>query len=329
MQLRRGPPLARVGDDAPKNIRVLKEAPAVKVAAPTRWERIRSVDSYFVRVLAAALVLVIPFGVLLGFLINSFGVQLSTEQAEARTQATAAAAAVRITDWVAERHSEMRTLAARQVGEVNLPTLQADLAAEAPDHPDFDQIQIIDPTGKVVAGTESGSTPLLSGSLFTESLTVETLSPIQLVNAYPQWLITAPIMGPGSKSQGTVVADLHVGTLGRLLNPLGDIGSTSHQEVHIANSQHVLVYSSDWGVSPDDKSTIAFGSLSTPAEAGLVDSAIANGSGSSRTTDYRHQLCSRGRPRRSSPAISARESPCGAAARCIASQRPSTPWSSV
>jgi hypothetical protein len=73
MQLRRGPPLARVGEDAPKNIRVLKESPGVGYVAPSRWQRIKSVDSYFIRVLAAALVLVIPFGIVLGFIISNFG----------------------------------------------------------------------------------------------------------------------------------------------------------------------------------------------------------------------------------------------------------------
>jgi hypothetical protein len=181
MQLRRGPPLARVGEDAPKNIRVLKESPGVKYVAPSRWQRIRSVDSYFIRVLAAALVLVIPFGVVLGFIISNFGVQLSTQQAEARTQSTAAAAAVQITDWLSERHSEMRILAALQVGEVNQTALGADLVAEAPDHPDFGQIQIINPSGKLVASTAADTTPLLTGSVFSESLHIETLSPMELV----------------------------------------------------------------------------------------------------------------------------------------------------
>jgi methyl-accepting chemotaxis protein len=288
MQLRRGPQLARVGEDTPKSIRVLKEAPGVKYVAPSRWQRIRAIDSYFVRVLAAALVLVIPFGVLLGLLISNFGVQLSTQQAEARTEATAAAAAVRITDWVTERHAEMRILAAHEVGEVNAPTLQAALTAEAPFHPDFDQIQIIDTAGRVVASTETGAAPLLSGSALSDSLTIETLSPIQLINLYPVWTISTPIIGPGSKPEGVVVANIHIGNLGRLLNPVGDIGSITHQEVHVANSEHFLIYSSDWGVIADDKALVSFGTLRTVAEAPLIDSALANGSGSLRTTDYRH-----------------------------------------
>jgi methyl-accepting chemotaxis protein len=277
-----------VGEDAPKNIRVLKEAPAVKYVAPNRWQRVRSIDSYFVRVLAAALVLVVPFGVLLGFLISTFGLQLSTQQAEERTESTAAAAAIRITDWLAERHSEMRILAARQVGEVNLPALQGDLAGEAPAHPDFDQIQIMDPTGKIVGATQAGAAPLLTGSLLNQSLTIETLSPIQLVNSYPQWLISAPIIGPGAKSEGVIVADLHIGTLGRLLNPVGDVGTTTHQEVHVANAEHFILYSSDWGITSDDKTALSFGLLTAMAETGLVDSALADGSGASHTTDYRH-----------------------------------------
>jgi methyl-accepting chemotaxis protein len=289
MQLRRGPPLARVGEDAtPKSIRVLKEAPGVRYVAPSPWQRVKSYDSYFIRVLAAALVLVIPFGVLLGFLISNFGVQLSTEQAEARTQSTAAAAAVRITDWVSERQAEIRLLAARQVGDVNLPTLNADLAAEAPDHPDFDNIQILGPNGKVLAETVPNTAPLRTGSAFPESLNIETLSPIELVNKIPSWSISAPIIGSAGQPEGVVVAELHIGTLGRLLSPLGDSVSTAHQEVHAVNSQDLLLYSSDWGVIPDNTIIRFKGALSTVADAGLVHSALTGGSGSSHTTDYRH-----------------------------------------
>jgi methyl-accepting chemotaxis protein len=288
MQLRRGPPLARVGEDAPKSIRVLKESPGVKYVAPSRWQRIRSVDSYFIRVLAAALVLVIPFGVALGFIISNFAAQLSTQQAETRTQETAASSAIRITDWVAERHAEMRTLADRQVGEVNSPSLGADLIGEAIDHPELDRIQIMNPAGKVVAATDANAQPALSGSVFNDSLTVATLSPIQRVNSVLLWTISAPITALSGKPEGVVVADLRIGTLGRLLNPLGDIVSIAHQEVHVANSGGYLLYSSDWGFAPDDNSILSRGALTVVAERGLVESALAASSGSAQTTDYRH-----------------------------------------
>jgi methyl-accepting chemotaxis protein len=267
---------------------VLNESPGATFAAPSRWQRIRSVDSYFMRVLAAALLLVIPFGVVLGFLINSFGVQLSTQQAEARTQSIAMTAGERITDWVSERHAEMRILAASKVGEVNLPSLSTELLADAADHPNFDQLQILDTSGKAVASTEANAKPLLTGSLLNLGLQTETLQPLELVNSIPLWIITAPIIGPGAKPQGVMVADMNITILGHLLNGLGDVG-TAHQEVHIANSQHVLLYSSDWGVPPDDNTVLALGALSKMAEAGLVDSALVSGAGSLQTTDYRHR----------------------------------------
>jgi methyl-accepting chemotaxis protein len=182
----------------------------------------------------------------------------------------------------------MRTLADVQVGEVNSPTLGADLVAEAIDHPELDKIQILNPSGKVVASTDANAQPALSGSIFTESLTVATLSPIQRVNSALLWTISAPITGLSGKPEGVVVANLRIGTLGRLLNPLGDIVSIAHQEVHVANSGGLLLYSSDWGIAPDDTSIVSHGALSIPAEQALVDAALANGSGSAQTTDYRH-----------------------------------------
>jgi len=63
------------------------------------------------------------------------------------------------------------------------------------------------------------------------------------------WIITSPVVGSDSKSQGVIVGDLSLSILGRLLNPYGlDTSTTQDQEVHLVNAQHLLLYSSAWGV---------------------------------------------------------------------------------
>ncbi len=266
---------------------MLTQAHGVSSTSPTRWRRLASVDSYFVRVLAAALVLTIPIGVLLGLLVANFGVQLSTQQAEARTQASAAGSAVRITDWLGERKTELRILAEHEIGEVGQASLGADLLAAAPSYSAFDLIQIIGPTGKVVASTQPGVEPLLADVQLTGTLVTETLQPIQIAGGSPTWIMTAPVIGPGGVSEAVVAGDLSIGVLGRLLDPYGSTLSGKGQEVHITNAQGFILYSSDWGFLIDDNAIVSLGALSLKANPTIVALAVADDSGVIQSVDYR------------------------------------------
>ena len=73
----------------------------------------RFFDSYLVRVVAAMLLVSIPVSIALGFMVATWSAQTITDQAQARAQATAESTSVRITDWVAERQSELRIMAPR------------------------------------------------------------------------------------------------------------------------------------------------------------------------------------------------------------------------
>ena len=287
MQLRRGPPLVRASENPPRSIRVLKEAPRASFVAPSPWRRLRSIDSYFVRVLAVALALTIPIGIVLGFLISNFSVQLATQQAEAKTQATANGASIRITDWVAERKSELRILAHHEISEVGQDSLAADLLESAPSHSAFDIIQVIDPTGKVLASTQHGAAPLLSATLVPDRLVTETFQPIQLTNSQLTWIMTAPIISKDGNLEGVIAGDLGVGVLSRLLNPYGDKSVTRGQEVHAINVEHLLIYSSDWGAIVGDAGLVEHGALTTRADDRLIQNALANGAGAAQTVDYR------------------------------------------
>ncbi len=266
---------------------MLRAGHAAGITSHGRWRRIRSVDSYFIRVLVAALALTVPVSVLLGLLVSNFGVQLSTQQAEARTQATAAGSAIRITDWLAERKSELRILAAHEVGEIEQGALVADLEAAGPSYTAYDALQIISPGGKVIASTQAGTDPLLAGSLLKGALVSETLQPIQIIGGKPSWIMSAPIIGSGGTSEAVVVGDLAIGVLGRLIDPYGRTPSGAGQEVHIANAEGYILYSSDWGFLTDDSAIVSHGAFSLKANPHLVAAGHANGSGVSQAVDYR------------------------------------------
>jgi methyl-accepting chemotaxis protein len=289
MQLRRGPPAARDVPTRAPALRLVK-APLGPLGARPRWRGWRSFDGYSLRAVAGLLLVSIPVSVLLGLVMSNFSSQTTIDQTKARAEATAESAAVRINDWVAERKGELRGIAQSYLGELHAGGLNEDLSAAGPSHADFSTIQIFDPAGKLLASSRPGA--VLSGRpvgfAFTNSLSVETLGPIERSTDGLDWIITSPIVGSDSKSQGVIVGDLSLSILGRLLNPYGlDTSTTQDQEVHLVNAQHLLLYSSAWGVIQGDAGILARGSLTVAAESATFDQAMNVGAGAGQIVDYR------------------------------------------
>ena len=103
--------------------------------------------------------------------------------------------------------------------------------------------------------------------------------------------MTSPITGFDGNSQGVVVADVNVTALGGLLLPYGasGIASSANREVHVANRDHFLVYSSDWFTLALDDAILVRGALKIKVESAIVDQAFAHDTGSAQIVDYRHR----------------------------------------
>jgi len=219
--------------------------------------------------------------------------QLSIVGAEARAEATAESAAVRIGDFVAERRAQLRSIAQDDAGELTKPGLNNGLNASFQAQSSFDAMQIYNSSGKSVASTEPGLSlsPTPSGLTFANSLSVETLGPIvRRGQNGVDWIMTAPIVGTDSKPQGVIVGNIGVAVLGRLLNPYGlDVSTVQDQEIHLVNAQHFLLYSSDWGVIKDENAILLKGALTVTAEGAIFERAMKVGPGAAQIVDYRNR----------------------------------------
>jgi methyl-accepting chemotaxis protein len=288
MQLRRGPPYERERDVRAPALRLIK-APKGPIRASRRRLTWRSFDGYSVRAVVGLLLVSIPVSVLLGVVVSNFSTQTSIDQAKARAEATAATTAVRVVDWVAERKAQLRAIAQSNVDELSEPGLNARLMAAFTSQSSFDGMQIFNRSGKSVASTDSrvDLSPTPSDSTFAESLTVETLGPIQLSGLGLDWRMTSPIVGTDSKAQGVIVGNLNVAVLGRLLNPYGLDSPTQDQEVHLINAQHLILYSSSWGVLKTAEAEVAHGALQVEAEGATFELAMKSGGGAAEIVDYR------------------------------------------
>ena len=292
MQLRRGPPGPLLPIAHVPALRLV--TPTASVRTPEGWRASTLLKGYTLRVVAGIMLVSIPLSIVLGLVVSNWSAQTSIAQTKARAEATAESAAVRIDDWVAERQAELRVLAQDQVGTVGTTFLQSQLLAAAPSHPSFEAIQVFDAKGTLVGSTKTDAliSPTPTGGTFANSLSVETVGPVQVDKTGLQWFITAPILGQDELPQGVVAGDLNITALESLLNPYGrDAVIGQDQETHIVNAAHLLVYSSAWGALVDDAAALAKGSLRTPAEGTIYDKSITGGAGSAQIVDYRnHQV---------------------------------------
>jgi methyl-accepting chemotaxis protein len=287
MQLRRGPPEVHLLDAKSPALRLVK-APRGATRAPRGWKR--AFDSYSIRIVAGVLLVSIPISVVLGVVMSSWSVQTSVDQAKNQSDVAAENAAAQITNWVSEREAELRDLALSEVGNVGSPSTARDMLGASGAHGAFATLEVVDPAGAVIATTRPGSgLQLGTSSTLATRLQVETIQPIQKDPSGVTWTITEPILGLGGKSQGVVAGNLYIGVLGRLLSPATLQGQLDKiEEIHVADANGFIVYSSDWGVLPDNNSILAKGGLSFKARADILALAHTNGDGSLQTRDYRN-----------------------------------------
>jgi methyl-accepting chemotaxis protein len=292
MQLRKRPSVAPVTAEEPPKLVVLKVPPGTRPVTPPRWSPWRGLDTFFMRILGGALLVSLPMVVVLGAVVFTQGAKENTDAATVQTQVIATSAATRISDWLSERESDLRIIARDSVGHVGDVDLTTRVQTVTSSGFPFDAIEVVDPTGKVIslAGQGDDLQNVLATSWFTKSLGIESVQAIQKDTIGGlSWIMTSPIIGLDTKSQGVVIGDVNSAALGALIRPYArDAASAGTREVHVANSDHFLIYSSDWYTLSGSSAMLAKGALTTKAEAQLVDLALSNDTGSARTVDYRN-----------------------------------------
>jgi methyl-accepting chemotaxis protein len=285
MELRTAtPPVKR---DKPALAPVIPIGARQAVSTPPAARRLRGfdADTFFNRVLGGSLLVSLPAMAILGALMFTQGLQSSTETAKLQTEAAAVVTASRISDWLREPQGYLAQLARESVVPAGqrIPTGRSLKTAA---NPYFDTIAVFDAIGGLIAETAPDPDLQNVGSTdwFQKALSIESVQPIAKGKVSLVWIISAPIVASDGTLEGAVVGDLDVSALSALLGSPGP-----GQEVHLASSDDLLVLSSDWGPLTGDAGVSAKGALELKAERGVVDLALKSGSGSLRTTDYRHK----------------------------------------
>jgi methyl-accepting chemotaxis protein len=288
MELRRAPPRLPAAKGNAPIVTILKPARAGDPGTPKRWHRPDWMGSYFLRVLAGVLLVSVPISVFLGFLVSNWSAQTTLDQAKSRSEVAAENAGARITDWLGERRASLRSLAQGEVGHVGSPSIAQAMLGKPAAQPDFATLEVVDLAGSLVATTRPDSgLELGPSSTAAQRLQVETIQPVQKDTSGVTWILTAPIIGPDEKSQGFVVGNLYLSPLGRLLSHPDVKDQLGTEEIHIADTQRLILYSSEWGVVTDNNGILAKGGLRLQESGTIIDLAKANDNGALETQDYR------------------------------------------
>jgi methyl-accepting chemotaxis protein len=259
--------------------------PVTVKASTRRRSRRPHGDTFFARVLAGSLLISLPAMVILGALMFGEGLQWSTDAAKAASASSAEDLATRIGVWLTLPQAHLAGLARESIVPAGHRFANAPNIVNATNS-FFDSIEVVDPKGNVLAATTTD--PDLQGvgsaTWFTKALSAATVQPIGRGKSGLVWIMSAPIVGLDGMSQGAVFGDLNVSGLSDVLGP-----SAPDQEVHLVNSEHLLVFSSDWGPLSSDAGVAAKGALRIKAEVGVVDHAFLSGPGSGLIKDYRNR----------------------------------------
>jgi methyl-accepting chemotaxis protein len=242
-------------------------------------------DTFFTRVLAASLLVSLPLMATMGILMYSQGLQSSEHEAKFEEQASATITADRIGQWISASLAYLAQLAREAAAPAGRRGPSGTPLENASD-PAFQAIEVVDQAGTVIAATSVNADLAAVGQApwFGQALYIATEQPISNGKSGINWIITSPIIGTNGASQGAVAGDLLVAKLSGLLG-----APTPAQEVHVANSDHLLVLSSDWGPLTNDQGLGARGALSVRSEVSVVNDALTAGAGSSHILDYRNR----------------------------------------
>jgi methyl-accepting chemotaxis protein len=218
----------------------------------------------------------LPLLVVLAVLLTASASRSLSGAAQRKGVSVARAVALRLEDWMSERHENLSVIAADATGSLDGPlTLRAVVNLEKT-YGDYTLLEVTDLTGRVLASSRPGSRIDTAGQdwfrIASGGNPVST-SPVRRGD-HLQWIIAQPILGPTGQPRAVVIADLDATVLGDLLNPELDAGS----EITVADAQHQLIYSTEDMTKPrDDTAMLAAGALSKTVDNAATRQAAATG----------------------------------------------------
>jgi methyl-accepting chemotaxis protein len=225
----------------------------------------------------------VPVMVVLAWLLTASASASLTSAAEDRGGNVARAVTLHVEDWLSERQEYMTLLAGQASGRLGTPA-SARLLKGAQKYNDYQSVEMVDRSGRVLASSERGVSFGAAGqSWLRTALSGKSAleSPVSLGGTV-EWILAEPVVGAGGHVEGVVAANLNLAQLAGLLNPELDAGT----QVVAVDSQGKLLYDTASGRVADSAAMLANGSLTKTVDNAAIRAANASGgAGSQQFTD--------------------------------------------
>jgi methyl-accepting chemotaxis protein len=224
------------------------------------------------RLVAAMLLVSLPLMTVLALLLTRASSSSLTDAAEQRGETLARAIALRLEDWVSERHGDMRVISGTVSSQLDSSGTTDLLTRIDKIYGDYSSLEVTDPSGRLIASSAGRSTfPAAGQDWFREALRSDqpVVTSIARRGDHTEWIVADRIVGAGGRVVGVVAGNLNPASLPDLLDP--DLGDTV--DVVVIDSQQRLVYDTRMGEISDDTALLAAGGLES-----VADSVAINGS---------------------------------------------------
>ncbi|MBA2280936.1 MAG: methyl-accepting chemotaxis protein [Actinomycetota bacterium] len=244
-----------------------------------------------VRLTIGVLAVALPGMALIAVLLVSESTTSLTAEGEIATASVASAVALRVEDWLAERHDDLQ-LVVDEAGSAGASAmgLNARAVMSALDSSsnegqgDYALIEVTDVAGNVLAAShpaleiDPSDEPWFR--VAASGLAVD-VSPTER-DGHIDWVSALPIVDEDGATVGVVIGYLQTTRLADLLNPDLPEGT----EIVAVDADHQLVYDTVMGDIANDESLLAAGALSQTIDNAAVTRALAGEQGSAAFVDY-------------------------------------------
>jgi methyl-accepting chemotaxis protein len=231
----------------------------MRTKTENRW---RSIPQRFaVRLVAAMLVVSLPFMIVMALVLTKGASSSLTTTAQLKGGSVARGAALRLEDWLSERRDNLSVIAGSAADHLTTPDTTAELVKFDKTYDAFSLIEVTDLAGRALATSRPGAGVDVSRQdwLRTAAAGHRLITTPVREGGHIQWFIAEPVRGRDARVQGVVVAELDLTPLADLLNLELDHGS----EVVVVDAHHQLVYRSRMGKVANDQALLAAGALTT------------------------------------------------------------------
>ena len=241
---------------------------------------------YRYRLIISVLLVCVPLMVTLAVLLTISSTASLTDASDNDGIDVARAVAVRLEDWISERHEDLAVIANHLGDDLTLADAKAVLNRSRDPDGDFTLLEVVDLNGTVRTADTDRSIDVSGETWFRVAAggQVVTTTPVER-DGRIDWLLAQPILDGDGRPQSVLIGDLAMTTLPDLLDPELD----ARTDVVAVDRSGRLVYATWMGKVADDAELLAAGSLSTAVSNAGVSRASQLEAGSAEYRDRNGQ----------------------------------------